>query len=142
MKFVMSSIIQFLLFGALNAIFLTQGPDQAWPVMTLFVVGELGVTAVVCSLIVRQFDKAQVPDVLMTAVVGFIMSHLGILTVLHLGHFNSRAPQVPGQSTFAWMELTLRVGLIVVMTSAAGVLFKPRIRKFAEARIRKHSATA
>jgi hypothetical protein len=129
MKFVMSSIIQFLLFGALNTIFLTQGPDQAWPVMTLFVIGELGVTAVVCSLIVRQFDKAQVPDVLMTAVVGFIVSHLGILTVLHWGHFNSRAPQVPGQSTFAWMELTLRVGLIVVMTSAAGVLFKPRIRK-------------
>jgi hypothetical protein len=142
MRFLTSSLIQFLLFGALNALFITQGPDQAWPVMGLFVVGELGGMAVVCSLIVRQFDKAHVPDVLMTAVVGFIVSHLGILTVLHLGLFSSQAPRVPGQSTLAWMELTLRVGLIVVMTSTAGVLFRPRIRKFAEARIRKDSAAA
>jgi hypothetical protein len=128
MRFLLSSMIQFLLFGALNALFITQGPDQAWPVMGLFVVGELGATAVVCSLIVRQFDKAQVPDVLMTGVVGFIVSHLGILTVLHLGLFSSHAPRVPGQSTLAWMELTLRVGLIVVMASAAGVLFSHRVR--------------
>jgi hypothetical protein len=128
MRFLLSSTIQFLLFGALNALFITQGPDQAWPVMGLFVVGELGVTAVVCSLIVRQFGKAQVSDVLMTAVVGFIVSHLGILTVLHRGLFSSHAPHVPGQSTLAWMELTLRVGLVVVMASTAGVLFSHRMR--------------
>jgi hypothetical protein len=128
MKFLLSSAIQFLLFGALNALFITQGPDQAWPVMGLFVIGELGVTAVVCSLIVRQFDKAQMPDVLMTAVVGFILSHLGILTVLHRGLFSSHAPPVPAQSTLAWMELTLRVGLIVVTASTVAVLFSHRVR--------------
>ncbi|MDP9012220.1 MAG: hypothetical protein M3O41_06120 [Pseudomonadota bacterium] len=135
----MSSMIQFLLFGALNAIFLTQGLDPAWPAMTLFLVGELGVTAVVCSLIVRQFDKAQMSDVLMTAVVGFIVSHLGILIVLHLGSLGGHSSRGSEQSTFAWMELTLRVGLIVVMASTAGVLFKPRLRKFSDSRIRKHA---
>jgi hypothetical protein len=128
MKFVTSSMIQVLLFGALDALFITQGPDQAWPVMSLFVVGELGATAVVCSLIVRQFGKAQVSNVLMTAVVGFIVSHLGILTVLHQGLLSSHAPRGPGQSTLAWMELTLRVGLIVVIASTAGVLLSRRPR--------------
>src|ERR1700731_4261568 len=102
MRFVTSSMIQVLLFGALDALFITQGPDQAWPVMGLFVVGELGATAVVCSLIVRQFGKAQLSNVLMTAVVGFIVSHLGILTVLHRGLLlSSHPPRGPGQSTLA-----------------------------------------
>jgi hypothetical protein len=134
MKFVTSSMIQVLLFGALDALFITQGPDRAWPVMGLFVVGELGATALVCSLIVRQFGKAQVSDVLMTAVVGFIVSHLGILTVLHQGLLSSHAPHRPGQSTLAWMELTLRVGLIVVMASTAGVLLSRRLRASAPTR--------
>jgi len=137
-RFLISSMIQLLMFGALDAIILTQGPEQSWPVIALFVVGELGVTASICSLIVSQFGKARVPDVLTTAVVGFVVSHLVILTALHLGAFSSYAPPVPGQSTLAWMELTLRVGLIVVVISAAFVparaLFKPRARK--------HSATA
>ncbi|MDB6083457.1 MAG: hypothetical protein JWN43_1338 [Gammaproteobacteria bacterium] len=137
-------MIQLLLFGALDALILTQGPDQSWPVMALFVVGELGVMAAVCSLIVRQFGNAHVPDVLTTAVTGFIVSHLGILAVLHLGHIGSLAPRMPGQSPLAWMELTLHVGLAVVLISAIGVLLKPRVRKHtaSAATARKHTATA
>jgi hypothetical protein len=40
------------------------------------------------------------------------------------------------------MELTLRVGLVVVLGSAAFVLLKPIIRKFSMPRLRKFTATA
>jgi hypothetical protein len=40
------------------------------------------------------------------------------------------------------MELTLRVGLVVVLTSSAFVLMKPVIRKFSMPWLRKFTATA
>lgn len=141
-KFLTSSVIQLLLFGALDALVLAQGPAPQWPAMTLFFVGELGVTAVICSLIVRQFGKAHMSEVLVTGVVGFIVSHCGVLAVLHLGPFSGNPSSAPGQSTFAWMELTLRVGLIVVMASTAGVLFGSGLRQFIDKRMRKHATAA
>lgn len=142
MKFLTSSVIQLLLFGALDALVLAQGPAPEWPATTLFFVGELSVTAVVCSLIVRQFGKAHMSEVLITGVVGFIVSHCGVLAVLHLGPFGGNPSSAQGQSTFAWMELTLRVGLIVVMASTAGVLFGSRLRQVIDKRMRKHATAA
>ena len=79
----------------------------------------------------------------MAAVAGYTISHLGILTVMYLGLVGSPAPNAPaGQSTLLWMELTLRVGLVVVLTSSAFVLLKPVIRKFSMPRLRKFTATA
>jgi hypothetical protein len=136
MRFLISSTIQFLMFGALDAIFITQGPEPSWPVIALFVIGELGVTASICSLIVKQFDRERVPDVLTTAVAGFVVSHFGLLTIWHFGPFISHAQRVAEQSTLAWMEMTLRVGLIVVVVSIAAVLAKPRVRRQAAAQRR------
>jgi hypothetical protein len=137
MRFLISSAIQFLMFGALDAIFITQGPEPSWPVIALFVVGEIGVTASVCSLIVKHFDRERVPEVLTTAVAGFVVSHFAILNILHFGPFISHAQRVAEHSTLAWMELTLRVGLIVVVVSIATVLAKPRVRSNAAAAERR-----
>jgi hypothetical protein len=81
-------------------------------------------------------------DSVMAAVVGYTVSHLGILTVMYLGLVGSPASNAPGQSTLLWMELTLRVGLVVVLASAGFVLLKPVIRKFSMPLLRKFMATA
>ena len=127
--FLVSSILQFLIIGCLTALFVSQEPAQTWPVIALVVVGELGVTACFCSCIVRQFHKAHVPDWLTTVVVGYIVSHLGILDVLYRSPFSSHYPPVPGQSTLAWMELTLRVDLIAIIALSTAMLLERRIRK-------------
>jgi hypothetical protein len=141
-KIAMSSIRHALLFGALSALMLANGPGQSTPVITLFAVGELGATGFLCSLIVRQYRRRSMADSALAAVAGYTISHLGILTVMFLGLVGRPAAYAADQSTLLWMELTLRVGLVVVLGSAAFVLLKPIIRKFSMPRLRKFTATA
>jgi hypothetical protein len=142
MKIAICSIRHTLLFGVLSALMLANGPAQSTSVITLFAIGELGATGFLCSLIVRQYRRRSMADQVMAAVVGYTVSHLGILTVMYLGLVGSPASNAPGQSTLLWMELTLRVGLVVVLTSAGFVLLKPVIRKFSMPLLRKFTATA
>src|SRR6267154_5106343 len=142
MKIAICSIRHTLLFGVLSALMLANGPAQSTSVITLFAIGELGATGLLCSLIVRQYRRRSMTDSVMAAVVGYTISHLGILTVMYLGLVGSPASNAPGQSTLLWMELTLRVGLVVVLTSAGFVLLKPIIRKFSMPLLRKFTATA
>jgi len=81
-------------------------------------------------------------DSAMAAVAGYAVSHLGILTVMYFGLVGSPSANARAQGTLLWMELTLRVGLVVVLTSAAFVLMKPLVRKFQLPRLRKITATA
>jgi hypothetical protein len=142
MKIAICSIRHTLLFGVLNALMLANGPAQSTSVITLFAIGELGATGFLCSLIVRQYRRRSIADSGLAAVVGYTISHLGILTVMHLGLVGSPASDAPGQSTLLWMELTLRVGLVVVLTSSGFVLLKPVIRRFSMPRLRKFTAAA
>ena len=141
MKIAICSIRHTLLFGVLSALMLANGPAQSTSVITLFAIGELGATGFLCSLIVRQYRRRSMTDSGLAAVAGYTVSHLGILTVMYFGLVGSPAPNAPGQGTLLWMELTLRVGLVVVLTSAGFVLSKPVIRKFSVPRLRKFTAT-
>jgi hypothetical protein len=142
MKIVICSIRHTLLFGVFSVLMLANGPAQSTLVITLFAMGELGATGFLCSLIVRQYRRRSMANSAMAAVAGYAISHVGILTVMYLGLVGGPAPNAPGQSTLLWMELTLRVGLVVVLTSSAFVLLKPIIRKFSMPRLRKFRATA
>src|SRR5882757_8724468 len=112
MKIAICSIRHTLLFGVLSALMLANGPAQSTAVITLFAIGELGATGFLCSLIVRQYRRKSMADAVMALVVGYTASHLGILTAMYFGLAGSPAPDVQGQSTLLWMELTLRVGLV------------------------------
>src|ERR1700730_13633185 len=140
-KIAICSIRHTLLFGVLSALMLAIRPAQSTSVITLFAIGELGATGFLCSLIVRQYRRRSMTDSGLAAVAGYTVSHLGILTVMYFGLVGSPAPNAPGQGTLLWMELTLRVGLVVVLTSAGFVLSKPVIRKFSVPRLRKFTAT-
>jgi hypothetical protein len=142
MKIAICSIRHALLFGVLSALMLADGPAQSTGVVTLFAIGELGATGFLCSLIVRQYRRRSMADSVMAAVAGYTVSHLGILTVMYFGLVGSPSSNAPAQGTLLWMELTLRVGLVVVLTSSAFVLLKPVIRKFSMPRLRKFTATA
>jgi hypothetical protein len=142
MKIAIWSIPYTLLFGGLSALMLANGPSPSTGVITLFAMGELGATGFLCSRIMRQFWRRSMADAVMAVVVGYTASHLGILTAMYFGLAGSPAPDVQGQSTLLWMELTLRVGLVVVLISAAFVLMKPLIRKFSVPRFRKFTGTA
>jgi hypothetical protein len=111
-------------------------------VIALFAMGELGATGFLCSHIVRQYRRRSMPDSTMAAVAGYTVSHLGILTVMYFGLVGSPGANSPAQGTLLWMELTLRVGLVVVLTSAAFVVMKPVWRKFKLPRLRKITTTA
>ena len=76
------------------------------------------------------------------AIAGYTVSHIGILTFMYFGLVGSPGANSPAQGTLLWMELTLRVGLVVVLTSSAFVLMKPLMRKFKLPRLRKITATA
>ena len=142
MKIVICSIRHGLLFGALSVLMLADGPAQSASVTTLFAMGELGATGFLCSLIARQYRRRSMADSAMAAVAGYAVSHLGILTVMYFGLVGSPSANARAQGTLLWMELTLRVGLVVVLTSAAFVLMKPLVRKFQLPRLRKITATA
>jgi hypothetical protein len=142
MKIVICSIRHTLLFGVLSVLMLADGPAQSAFVVTLFAVGELGATGFLCSLIVRQFRRRAMADSVMAAVAGYAISHIGILAVMYFGLVGSPGASSPAQGTLLWMELTLRVGLVVVLTSAAFVLMKPVIRKVKLPRLRKITRAA
>jgi hypothetical protein len=142
MKIALCSIRHTLLFGLLSVLMLADGPAQSASVIALFAMGELGATGFLCSLIARQYRRRSMADSAMAAVAGYTVSHLGILTVMYFGLVGSPGANSPAQGTLLWMELTLRVGLIVVLTSAAFVLMKPVIRKFNLPRLRKITTTA
>jgi hypothetical protein len=142
MKIALCSIRHTLLFGLLSVLMLADGPAQSASVITLFAMGELGATGFLCSLIVRQYRRRSMADSAMAAVAGYTVSHLGILTAMYFGLVGSPLATSPAQGTLLWMELTLRVGLVVVLTSAACVLMKPLIRKFYLPRLRKITTAA
>jgi len=142
MKLVLCSIQQTLLFGVLSVLMLADGPAQSTFMVTLFAIGELGATGFLCSFIVRQFRRKSMSDSAMAGVAGYTLSHLGILTVMYFGMVGSPGAGSPAQGTLLWMELTLRVGLVVVLTSAAFVLMKPVIRKVKLPWLRKITAAA
>lgn len=141
MKIALCSIRNTLLFGASSVLMLANGPAQSASVTTLFAMGELGATGFLCSLIMRQYRRKAMADSAMAAVAGYTVSHIGILTFMYFG-FGSPGANSPAQGTLLWMELTLRVGLVVVLTSSAFVLMKPLMRKFKLPRLRKITTTA
>jgi hypothetical protein len=142
MKIALCSIRHALLFGTLSVLMLADGPAQSASVITLFAMGELGATGFLCSLIARQYRRRSMADSAMAAVAGYTVSHLGILTAMYFGLVGSPGADSPAQGTLLWLELTLRVGLVVVLASAAFVLLKPVIRKFDVPRLRKITTTA
>lgn len=129
MKFVMSSALQLLLFGCLDAFLFARGASQPLPVIALFAVLELGVMASLCSLIMDQMQRTRASHVLMTVVVGFVVSHLGILAVLRT--------MTHRESTQAWMELTMQVGLIVILAVTAVVSLNPKVERRRSATIQR-----
>jgi hypothetical protein len=137
MKIAICSIRNTLLFGALSVLMLADGPAPSAGMTTLFAMGELGATGFLCSFIVRQYRRRAMTDAAMSAVAGYTVSHLGILTVMYLGLAWKPGANSPARDTLLWMELTLRVGLVVVLASAAFALMKPLIRKFNLPRLRK-----
>ena len=148
MKIALCSIRYTLLFGASSVLMLADGPAKSASVITLFAMGELGATGFLCSFIMRQYRRRAMADSAMAAVAGYTVSHLGILTAMYFGLVGSPGANARAQGTLLWMELTLRVGLVVVLTSAAFVLMKPLARKFKwpykskVPRLRKITATA
>jgi hypothetical protein len=82
MKIAICSIRHTLLFGVFSVLMLANGPAQSTFVITLFAMGELGATGFLCSLIVRQYRRKSMADSVMAAVVGYTISHIGILTVM------------------------------------------------------------
>ena len=142
MKIALCSIRYTLLFGASSVLMLADGPAKSASVITLFAMGELGATGFLCSFIMRQYRRRAIADSAMAAVAGYTVSHIGILTAMYLGLVGSPGANSSAQGTLLWMELTLRVGLVVVLTSSACVLMKPLIRKFNLPRLRKITKTA
>jgi len=142
MRFVLSSALQFLWFGAVSWLMLGSSPDQPPAVVTLFVMGELGLSALLCSVIVRRYRQSTLHEWQSAAVVGYSVSHVAILSLLYFGPHAAALEPVHGLSTQVWMELNLQVSLLVVLGSTAAVLWKPRIRKFTEAHMRKFTAAA
>jgi len=123
----MSSVLQLLLFGSVDAFLFANGSSQPLSVIALFVIMELGVMASLCSLIFEQFQKARASGALITVVVGFFVSHVAILAALRtLAPFSIDATDGPGHSTLAWMELTMQVGLAVILVSAGFVMIRPK----------------
>ena len=141
MKIAICSIWNTVLFGVSSVLMLADGPVQSTAVITQFAIGELGATGLLCSLIVRQYQRTSMADWVMAAVGGYTLSHLGILTAMYFG-VGGPAANAHAQGAFLWMELTLRVGLVVVLTSTAFVLMKPVIRKFSLPLLRKFTAPA
>ena len=141
MRFLLSSLLQIVWFG--TVVWLNVEYGTASPAVTaLFVAGEAGVSACLCSVIVRRYRQSTLTPWLTTVVAGYAVSHIVILTLLHLRHFPVAANAPHGPSMQIWMQLNLQVSLLVVLATTAGVLGKPRIRKFTEARLRRFTAAA
>jgi hypothetical protein len=142
MNLLMSAMLQLLFFGAFSAFMILNEPGQSAAVVALFIAGELGGTSILCSVIVKRLRQGSIPEWLMEVIVGYVVSHICIVNLLHFGPFGGHAPRVPAHSTLDWMELMLRVSLGLVLVLTAGVLSKARVRRFAEPHIRKFIAAA
>ena len=140
MRVVASFVLQLLMFGALSALMVIEDPAQSSVVIGLFVVGELWGTSMLCSVIVKHFREGSLPGWLRETAAGYSVSHACILAVLYLGPLNNQPLHASGQSTLAWMQLVLGVGLTMVVTLTAGVLLQRRIAEFAGPRLRKITA--
>jgi hypothetical protein len=135
-------LLQLLFFGAFCAfLYLNQAAHPAFAV-ALFVAGELGGTSLLCSVIVKRLRQGTLPAWQMEVVVGYVLSHLCLLNVIHLERFGWHAVRVPAHNTLDWMELMLRVSLVAVLLLTGAVLSKSRVRRFAEPHIRKFIAAA
>jgi hypothetical protein len=125
-----SSVLQFLLFGSADAFLFANGSSKPLPVIALFVVMEMGVMASLCSLIFEQFHTSRLSCALRTVVVGFVVSHVAILAVLRtFAPFTINAADGPGRSTLAWMELTMQVGLLVILLSVGFAMLRPNVER-------------
>jgi hypothetical protein len=142
MNLCMSAMLQLLFFGAFSVFMVLNEPAPSATVVAFFVVGELGGTSVLCSVIVKRLRQGCFPGWLKDVTVGYVVSHLCILTVLHLGPLSGHVPPAPAKSTLDWMELMLRVSLGMVLILTAAVLSKARVQRFAEPHIRKFIAAA
>jgi hypothetical protein len=139
----MSAVLQLAFFGTFSLLVVLNEPAQSALVVALFVVGEVGGTSVLCSVIVKRLRPGSFQDWLKQVIVGYVVSHICILNALHhQGLFAGHAPLAPSHSTLDWMELTLRVSLGLVLILTAGVLSKARVRRFAEFHIRRFIAAA
>ncbi len=137
-----SAAVQLVFFGAFSLLMVLNEPAQSALVVALFVAGEVGGTSVLCSVIVKRLRRGSLQDWLKQVIVGYVVSHICIVNALHQGRFGGHAPRVPFHNTLDWMELTLRVGLGLVLILTAGVLSKARVRRFAESHIRRFIAAA
>jgi len=142
LNLVLSTSLQLLFFGAFSALMVENEPGQSAAIVALFVAGELGGTSVLCSVIVKRLRQGAFPEWLSEVAMGFVLSHICILNVLHLAPFSGHVPRAPAQNPLDWMELMLRVCLGMVLILTVAVLSKARVRKFAEPHIRKFIAAA
>jgi hypothetical protein len=142
MNLLMSVMLQILFFGAFCVLMVLNRPAQSAAVVSLFVAGELGGTSVLCSVIVRRLRQGSFPGWLNEVIVGYVVSHICILTALHLGPLGGYGPRAPAHNTLDWMELMLRVSLGLVLVFTVGVLSKARVRRIALPHIRKFIAAA
>jgi len=117
-------------------------PAQSAVVVSLFVAGELGGTSVLCSVIVRRLRQGSFPGWLNEVIVGYVVSHICILNVLHRGPLGGYGPRAPAHNTLDWMELMLRVSLGLVLILTVVVLSKARVRRIALPHIRRFIAAA
>jgi hypothetical protein len=137
-----SAVVQIAFFGAFSLTMVRNDPAQSALVVALFAAGEVGGTSVLCTVIVKRLRQGSLPDWLKQLIVGYVASHICILSALHTGRFSGHAARLPAHSTLDWMELTLRVSLGLVLILTAGVLFKARVRRFAVSHIRRFIAAA
>ncbi len=138
----MSTLLQLLFFGAFSALMYLTEPAHSAFAVALFVAGELGGTSLLCSVIVKRLRQGWLPAWQMEVVVGYVLSHLCLLNIIHLELFGWHARRMPAHNTLDWMELMLRVSLVAVLLLTGAVLSKTRVRRFAEPHIRKFIAAA
>src|SRR5947209_8296945 len=85
MKIALCSLRYTMLFAVLSGLMLVNELAQSTLMTTLFAVGELGATGILCSLIMRQYRRKSMSEAIMAAVAGYAISHVGILTLMYFG---------------------------------------------------------
>ena len=131
-----------LLFASASVLMFVGDSSSSNALIALFAIMELGGTGILCSRVIRQLRRKSMPESIRSAVAGYAISHLGSLAALRFIPIDSRLSLDSAQGTFLWMELTLRVGLFVVLTSTAAVVLRGRARRSSASQIRKFTAAA
>src|ERR1700722_6844748 len=98
----MSAVLQLAFFGAFSLLMVLNEPAQSALVVALFVVGEVGGTSVLCSVIVKRLRRGSFQDWLKQVIVGYVVSHICILNALHQGPFGGDAARVALPTTLDW----------------------------------------